>query len=108
MLLIVQGMLQAAQQAHQALQHALVDRSSELAKAQEALKCLQTEAADSHAATQAQAQKLQQQLHTSETMKAEACVQVRQLTAALATASEEHQVTFLVHEQTFPDTLSVK
>lgn len=89
----VQGMLQAAQQAHQALQHALADRSHELVKTQAALQRLQADAQASQATSQAHADKLQQQVHVTGAFKSEALAQIKQLTDTLASTTQEHQVT---------------
>lgn len=87
-----QGMLQAVQQAHQALQHALADRCNELAKVQAALQHSQAEVQAFQHKGATQAEKLLQQLQSAETLKADALAQVKQLAAALASAGEEHQV----------------
>ncbi|KAK9835685.1 hypothetical protein WJX74_005864 [Apatococcus lobatus] len=86
-----QGMLQAAQQAHQALQHALANCSNELAKTQAALQRLQADGQASQTTSRAQADQLQEQLQSAEASRSEALAQVKQLTATLATKGQEHQ-----------------
>ena len=95
-------MLRAAQQAHQALQHALADRSHELVKTQAVLQRLQADAQASQATSQAHADKLQQQVHVTGAFKSEALAQIKQLTDTLASTTQEHQVKMQFSQQAGP------